>query len=61
MHKKQRQADARTRNELQAMGWIVIVVPWGEVRDHPKRVYEQIRLALETRGYQRYPTQEVQR
>ena len=42
------------------MSWIVIVVTWDEVRDHPRRVCEQIRLALETRGYQPYPTLEVQ-
>jgi hypothetical protein len=48
-HMQQRQADARTRNELQAMGWIVIVVTWAEVRDAPRRVYEQIRAALDSR------------
>ena len=52
-HWKQRQEDARVRNELQAMGWIVIVVTWAEVRDRPERVYEQIRAALESRRHPR--------
>jgi hypothetical protein len=48
-HLKQRREDARVRNELQAMGWIVIVVTWADVRDRPERVCEQIRAALDSR------------
>jgi hypothetical protein len=59
-HLKQRREDARIRNELQAMGWIVVVVTWAEVRDHPEMVFEQIRDALESRVHRLHAALDVQ-
>ena len=50
--RQQREKDARTRNRLQAMGWIVLVVTWKAVNEQPREVAEMILAALRSRGYE---------
>jgi very-short-patch-repair endonuclease len=50
--RRKREEDARVRNRLQSMGWIVLVVTWEAVTEHPRDVAETVLAALRSRGYE---------